>query len=443
MLKRIVMLLSLTAWVTLLTPLVACSSAQQCLGQADCLDGQGCYDGLCKALSSKPQGNCKDKPNCNWCAGEVVTDGSGCFVRYKCKNGADPCKVRSCTDGQDCDVGQVCRDELCWSTKPSCPSKCTSHADCAKGCGIRTACIRGACHEPPQTCCTGKCPEKCISDKDCSTKACSSRTKCDLKKGVCVEPTKTCAPTPNCNWCKGQKLTDKDGCFVRFMCSNGADPCKTNPCGKNADCKPGELCFRDGLCIENPACTSPCSGDKDCQDTLCGKNNICQFGRCKRIVKCLPAPPCNWCGGDEVRDKNGCIVGYRCKNGANPCSTQQCTKDQDCKTDETCKSDGLCYPKSKGKCDASCKTDADCQKDCGGIAEKCIEGKCQAPKKCTNPVPSCNWCGGQGITDKDGCFVKFQCKNGADPCKVQPCSPTNPCKSGEICKNQLCWPNVP
>lgn len=56
---------------------------------------------------------------------------------------------------------------------------------------------------------------------------------------------------------------------------------------------------------------------------------------------CPPLPSCNWCGGAPRYDAIGCVVGFVCANGADPCSTQPCMSDSDC-NGGYCK-DSLCW----------------------------------------------------------------------------------------------------
>jgi hypothetical protein len=58
---------------------------------------------------------------------------------------------------------------------------------------------------------------------------------------------------------------------------------------------------------------------------------------------CSGAPNCNWCDGQTVTDTQGCITGYVCANGADPCTTAPCS-DTGCATDQLCGSDELCWP---------------------------------------------------------------------------------------------------
>lgn len=53
---------------------------------------------------------------------------------------------------------------------------------------------------------------------------------------------------------------------------------------------------------------------------------------------------CNWCGGGEVHDSNGCYVQYICENGVDPCETDRCELNPVCTENETCGEDGLCWP---------------------------------------------------------------------------------------------------
>jgi hypothetical protein len=60
-------------------------------------------------------------------------------------------------------------------------------------------------------------------------------------------------------------------------------------------------------------------------------------------------PPCNWCGGTNVYDSNGCVIGWRCANGANPCTTLACDDTSNpCEAGYTCGSDRLCWPAGTG-----------------------------------------------------------------------------------------------
>jgi hypothetical protein len=62
-------------------------------------------------------------------------------------------------------------------------------------------------------------------------------------------------------------------------------------------------------------------------------------------------PACNWCGGDELHDANGCLTGFVCENGVDPCAVSECPGSHDCAESQTCMRDGLCgrrWPRASG-----------------------------------------------------------------------------------------------
>jgi hypothetical protein len=110
-------------------------------------------------------------------------------------------------------------------------------------------------------------------------------------------------------------------------------------------------------------------------------------------VSCPMVPACNWCGGDAVEDANGCILGWVCANGADPCETEPCATGEDCGLDEDCGSDELCWPTGSEACGdlgAACGGEGDCGGGlvcpvsvcvpadvCGGFAGVVCEGEAQ------------------------------------------------------------------
>ena len=108
---------------------------------------------------------------------------------------------------------------------------------------------------------------KCSRDYDCYP--------CDgavpdaiYKKDV---PT-TCPPMPSCNWCGGNSVKDAKGCTIGYMCANGVDPCKTQPC-TSTSCKAGEYCsIKDLLCWPIPdggPPPGPDTGTVACKGGMC------------------------------------------------------------------------------------------------------------------------------------------------------------------------------
>jgi hypothetical protein len=67
-------------------------------------------------------------------------------------------------------------------------------------------------------------------------------------------------------------------------------------------------------------------------------------------VDCPSPLSCNWCGGTNVVDAQGCIVGYLCPNGVDPCETSPCVSNSDCPPGAYCSDEGLCWPCQSGTC---------------------------------------------------------------------------------------------
>lgn len=183
----------------------------------------------------------------------------------------------------------------------------------------------------------------------------------------------SCPPVPSCNWCGGTETKDAKGCVIGFTCANGVDPCVTQPCSGSSDCQPNETCGTDQLC----------------------------WPKSDAGVICPPIAPCNWCGGTSIKDANGCVIGFKCANGVDPCVTQPCMGSSDCKPNETCGTDMLCWPKAK---------DAGVGFSCGAVLT-CTSGEyCEQiePSYCVgNPVPD-------GGTCPPNCSAKI-CTPGGSP----------------------------
>jgi hypothetical protein len=135
---------------------------------------------------------------------------------------------------------------------------------------------------------------------------------------------------------------------------------------------------------------------------------------------CPALPHCNWCGGTEVVDANGCVVGWTCANGVDPCTTSPCESNDDCAPDGYCDENGLCWP--------------------------CVPGTCTVGGSGSNMTCSCSsGCG-------DGAVLSFECSTSSmggncdcfeNGILVSICDidgpPGDPCAIGFMCCN---WPNA-
>jgi Cys-rich repeat protein len=142
---------------------------------------------------------------------------------------------------------------------------------------------------------------------------------------------------------------------------------------------------------------------------------------------CQAPLSCNWCSGVERRDNRGCVVGYTCKNGADPCTTQPCSQGG-CQQDEECRSDDLCWPLN-----CTPKTE-----ECNGVDDDCDGtvddgATCPAGQMCQNGA--CSTSAKSCTTDSD-CAAGQVCQNGV--CRPELCANDSSCSAWQVCVNGFC-----
>lgn len=120
----------------------------------------------------------------------------------------------------------------------------------------------------------------------------------------------------------------------------------------------------------------------------------------KDLHKCPPVPSCNWCNGAGVKDTKGCLVGFKCANGVDPCKTQPCTATS-CAAGKYCGKDKLCW----GYMDSGVTPPKDT-----GPTIWCFNWKCSGSSggSCT-----CDWSCSNAVTYKAVCTAgggKYSCK---------------------------------
>jgi hypothetical protein len=197
----------------------------------------------------------------------------------------------------------------------------------------------------------------------------------------------TCPMVPPCNWCGGTPITDANGCVTDWLCANGARACSTQSCSESSPCAAGQTC-RDRLCWPSDAGAGGGGGTG---------------GTGGSSGSCGPMPNCNWCGGEMLKDANGCFAGYRCANGIDPCKTSSCSASAPCAAGYTC-SNMLCWPND------------------GGTETLCGGKVCGANEVCCGPH-ECGRC----IEALTGPYCP-------SICTTQACGPSGAaCKTGEVC----------
>jgi hypothetical protein len=86
-------------------------------------------------------------------------------------------------------------------------------------------------------------------------------------------------------------------------------------------------------------------------------------------ITCPGLPSCNWCNGTNIYDESGCVIGYMCANGEDPCVTQPCdaSDPMSCPSGMTCKQDMLCWwgsPCGEKECSVTPISGCDCDWSC-------------------------------------------------------------------------------
>jgi len=177
-------------------------------------------------------------------------------------------------------------------------------------------------------------------------------------------------------------------------------------CATSRECKSGESCNSQGVCVI-PGKDG--QNGVDGQDGQDGEDGV-DFVRCHGDSSC---------GAGEACNRQGvCVPGQ-----------WQCHDNGDCASTEACNSQGICIFDTR-----ECDSNADCQDNnlCNG-AESCTDGTCRSgtPKSCDDgnatTIDSCT--ASTGVCKHD---AVPECDSNAD------CRDENLCNGAETCENGVC-----
>ncbi|MCA9521995.1 MAG: hypothetical protein KC609_13525 [Myxococcales bacterium] len=345
-----------------------------------------------------------------------------------------------CVGVGDCDPGQECNTEqgLC---EPA--ASCQGDSDCTTGfCSCRATCISG---------------KKCLSSQNCGVNEyCDTWPKddqpvsgcfgtCRAKKGLC-DPCSTnlaCGnPDDQClgfangkRYCGKSCASDADCLAVKpgFRCDDlgagrkqcvptSGDCAAPGQCNKTRDCKFGEFCS------SNLVCVTGCSSDTDCAQPLvcsafrcqeacdnaqnpCEAGFDCVAGRCEIPNGCTKSADCpqkeTYCDTQQNRCVPGCQVDNDCRDATKTCDAGSCVE-KGCIGNYQCSFGGVCNQQTQ-TCESAngpyCDTcDPDSSGSCGAEENKCLS-----------------------FQDEDGNDLGSFCLVACGP------DPENPCPSGYQC----------
>jgi hypothetical protein len=292
----------------------ALEACVECLGAADCGDGNLCTDDVCDAagVCSNPNNTlpCDDGLFCtagDVCSGGVCTGGVDACPGQVCDEPNSRCV--DCLSDADCDDANVCTDDSC---NANVCANVPNTLSCDDGlfCTVTSVCVAGACVGSQDPCTPPMvCSEALNACVRCEVNAdCNDGNPCTTD--VCVF--NICSNTNNIAPCD-------DGlfCTTTDVCSGGACVGSGTPCpGRLCDeanqgcvnCFTVADCPDDGVGCTVDACVNgACVYPQD--DTLCGDGLFCNGAEfCHSTLDCQSAAsPCDdpsLC--NETDDSCGC-----------------------------------------------------------------------------------------------------------------------------------------
>lgn len=443
-----------------------CQRTAECSKHGDCLNKLSCIQGKC--ISACDLAKCGHQADCIISNNEAVCVCPESYLGDSYDEAIGCFKVE-CTNDEQCGT-----DKMCDSNTNRCVNPCDVH-NCGKGgaCNVRDHQIDCSCHP-------GYALQNstCVDVDECDSKPCSENSMCINLSGSykcdCVSPfiknTKT-------NECKlPNECVSNEDCSENSFCSNSKceNPCNTQKCGKNAnckiknheaececpeyskgdpesecvlfECKNNEDCGSDYNCHNN-FCIDPCS-----LPNVCGVQSTCSIRNQVVECKCLPGTTGNpvlgcislqYCNNDAQ-----CLSGTICDNGicSGICSSnRECINEQlcinnvcktTCRNNETCPEFQFCHNNICLK-ENRCVSDGDCND-----SEICQTDK-YGRSTCTDVCFDKAVCGRNSECLSRNHAVTCKCKENffGDPktsCRKIECLSNSDCSSDKMCDHNVC-----
>jgi len=308
-----------------------------------------------------------------------------------------------CTSDVDCDDGNSCTDDVCFSGLCAFTPN-TDPCDDGLFCTQDDVCAAGVCTGTGDPCAAGaECADTCDEETDtCFTAA---ATPCTDDGNICTDNAcdgaGTCAATDNTAPCDdGLFCTETD------MCALGVCTGTNDPCAGNEECT--AVCDEAGAtCLVPPG--TPCTDD----------GNVCTDNTCDGAGACAPldnTAPCDdglFCTLTDVCDTGVCTgtdspcpEGIPCDEDTDSCA--QCAVDADCDDAMFCNGVETCD--MGGNCVAGIPP-----LDCSSLDTDCALGVCDEGMQACIEAPANE---GGVCDDGDVCTTMDQCSAGM--CEATP-----------------------
>ena len=359
-------------------PACAKAATSTCMQNGFC-DGKG-------ACQLYPSGTVCGSGTCNTTTQMAVTmsvcDGEGSCkptnpvtcAPFKCAQTGGQCSTTCVTDN-DCQ-GQPCVNGSCGKVGNG--SKCTSAGQCTSGSCVDGVCCDSACGGSCQAC------DLAGSIGHCTT----------LPAGQAPPGTRTACVAGTCgSACDG---TGTSCVFASTSVACGAASCtdgtvtSARKCDGKGACTTATMTSCNGFACSGTGCRTTCTGDNQCAST----KPYCVSGSC--VAK---KPLGTVCGAGSECTSGNCVDGVCC-------SSTKCGACMACNL----ATPGTCSNRAAGAVDSAC----------GATPAACETGTCNGSGACRQASDGTT-CGAQKVCHSGTC---------GSCVAMQPCNPTNKCKTG-------------
>jgi len=418
-----------------------------CFTSADCATGFYCNGTQCVAK----------KANGATCAGAVECSSNFCVDGYccnsACTSSCDACNVTgnlgTCTTAPAGSTGNPsCSPYVCNGTAITCPSSCTTNANCSSG----NTCVNNVCTGLKVN------GSPCANGGECQSGFCVDGYCCNSSCGASCDGCNVtgllgqCSPVPD-----GQ--SGNPSCSP-YLCNGSSATCPSS-CVTSADCASTHYCNASNQCVLKKTNGTTCAAAAECQSTFCVDgyccNNACSggcnacnltgfLGTCSVMAGgSTGSPTCSpyVCDGMLQTCPASCVTNANCASGFY-CSGSTCVAKK--ANGLTCATGGECQ---SGNCiDGYC-----CNTTCGGSCDACnlsgSLGSCTNMPGGSTGSPSCSpyLCNGSsascpGTCSSDAnCASTFYCSGTSCVAKKvngQTCTGANQCQSGNCIDGYCC-----
>lgn len=464
-----------------------CERNAQCASGA-CSDGFCCdrsCDGACdvcaRSLGASADGTCTNLPNTTACGPFLCTGSSGacpstCASDAACIDSAYCDASRSCTpklaNGGECIAGKDCQSGLCVDGH-CCNSACTGSCERCDIYGALGTCVTAASGNPGSPSCSPylcngasvSCPTSCTSDAQCASDAYCKSGSCvtkaangaactaakECRSGVCTGGVccdKACGGA--CETCLAAEGATANGactilpagmanCANGLVCTGTSGACPAS-CQTDSQCAPGRFCNSSKQCAVKLAQGSACTAAGQCTTGHCVDGVCCNSG-------CAGGcDSCNLAGSAGT-----CVIVARGSSGANPscgaflCDGVNASCPSFCASDIDCSQGTFCLG---GQCQAKRGLGALCSGNAFCASGFCADGVCCNSACSGGSCDRCDLPGSVGTcknaplgsegTPTCGAYV---C-NGASAACPSTCSGDANCASGHACVGGSCKPKA-